>query len=177
MLPDPEPVDVTPTAGASAPDTHAPRGRVWWVVVGVVALLAVIGGARALGVALQPPGPASVERLAELLVDPAGRTTAMSMSIDPRTGERLVVGMGTGPGERWAVTRHWGVPGTNSGGWLNLTQYETEDQARVGFTAAATALRLGSVTARSSPVIRTPSSRSARCTWTDQPSSLWPAPA
>jgi hypothetical protein len=145
MLPDPQPVDDTPTTGPSAPATDPPSGRVWWAIVGVVALLVVIGGVTAL--ALQPPGPASVEKLAELLVDPAGRTTHLQLSIDPETGERLVVsGNGTGPGERWTVTRDWTGPGTNRGGWLNLTQYETEDQARTGFTRAVEAMRLVSLT-------------------------------
>jgi hypothetical protein len=145
MLPDPEPVDETPTIDAPAPATDAPGGPVWWAIVAVVALLAVIAGVTTL--ARQPPAPASIQRLAELLVDPPGHTTTMSMSNDPVTGKRLVAfGNGTGPGEIWTVTRAWESPGTNRGGWLNLTQYETEDQARVGFTAAAEAMRLVSLT-------------------------------
>ena len=162
MLPDPVPVDETPTdnappamattTGAPAPAIGAPLGLVWWAIVGITALLAVVGGATAL--ALQPPGPASVPKLADLLVDPAGRTTRMSMSIDPETGDKLVVFGATGPGDRWTVTRAWRSSGTSpdsNSGWLNLTQYQTEDQARVGFTLAATGVTAGQRHARGRP--------------------------
>ena len=69
------------------------------------------------------------------------------MSLDPDTGAQVVFFSANGPGERWTVTLHWNAPGTNhDSGWLNLTKYETADQAGTGFSLAAEAMRLTSLT-------------------------------
>jgi len=88
MLPDAEPIDVTPLAGAPARARHVRRRPALGTVLGLVVLVAVVGGVTVL--AQRPTGPDGAQKLADRLVDLGGRTTSISMSLDPDTGAQVV---------------------------------------------------------------------------------------
>jgi hypothetical protein len=120
-----QPTPVEPVPANPAEPMPVPRrgrsGTWWWIVVGSVALAAIL--VAGLVISLRDTSPASADDLAALLVTPTDRTTTVKVNIEaqPRGGS-------SSQGVLWSVTQTWNGPGGHSG-IVSLTQYQTEEQA------------------------------------------------
>ena len=102
----PEPAVPEPALPVPAANAPAHGGRLWWVIVGSVALLAVL--VAGITVALQPSAPSSADELQKLLIAPGGGTAFLTPG--------MLLPKPSTPGVRWTVSRAWSDDGRATAG-------------------------------------------------------------